>query len=194
MAVFRGLFRSAVINCYQAVESLANDVFKLKRLAKLVAGGKSQPDAEAQAEIDRMQHRVDIKFLVHHGLLEACGNSLCIENKKTYDDLLALNQLRHKVAHAGKKPSQSEAEAAHLLCCEVVQWLCKVAGYPVRPLLPAADDAAPALVSLPSDINAVPGAAKAFLLWILGLAPDQDLIAAPCQFTMQLNLHSSTPQ
>jgi hypothetical protein len=42
------------------------------------------------------------------------------------------------------------------------------------------------LVSLPSDINAVPGAAKAFLLWVLGMTPGQELLAPPCQFGLQI--------
>jgi hypothetical protein len=121
VSLFRGLYRPVVLNSYQAVESLANVVFKAKQTAKLMTGGLAQAIAEAEAEKTRFKHRVDIKFLVHHGLFEACSHSLCNEHKGKYDDLCELNKLRHKVAHAGEKPSPSEAEAAHLLCCEVVQ-------------------------------------------------------------------------
>jgi hypothetical protein len=194
VSLFRGLYRSAVLNSYQAVESLANVVFKAKQTAKLITGGLAQAIAEAEAEKVRFKHRVDIKFLVHHGLFEACSHSLCNEHKGKYDDLCELNKLRHKVAHAGEKPSPSEAEAAHLLCCEVVQWLCATGGYPVRPLLPEAKDTAPALASLPSDINAIPNAAKAFLLWVLGIAPNQELFESPCQFGLQVGVQASALQ
>jgi hypothetical protein len=169
-------------------------VFKTKQTAKLVAAGQGQAAAEAAAEKMRLKHRVDIKFLVHHGLLDACGHSLCNEHKTKYDDLCELNKLRHKVAHAGKKPSQLEADAAHLLCCEVVQWLCATGSYPVRSLLPEAKDASPGLASLPSDINAIPGGAKAFLLWILGIAPNQELFESACQFGLQVGVQASTRQ
>jgi hypothetical protein len=111
----RGLYRSALLNSYQATESLANVVFKVKFKEKLRREGSSETDAEQQAEDTRMKHRVDIKFLVHSGLISACGSSLYNEQKEQYDELCELNKLRGKVAHAGTKPTQQQAEEAHLL-------------------------------------------------------------------------------
>jgi hypothetical protein len=193
VSLFRGLFRSAVLNSYQAVESLANVVFKAGQISRYISDGMPQATAEAEAEKQRAQQRTRIKFLVHDGLLAACSRSLFIDDREKYEALCRLNQFRNQVAHAGKKPALSEAEAAHQLCCEVVQWLCGVGGFPVRQMLPPEEDLARGLVSLPSDINSVPGAAKAYLLWVLGMAPDQDLLQAPCQFGLRVGMKPPTP-
>ena len=191
VSLFRGLSRSAILNSYQAVESLANAVFKAKQSHKLVSDGMTPSEAEAKAEELRLKHRVDIKFLVHYGLVQASAESLCNDQKNKYDDLCNLNQLRHRVAHAGAKPSFAEAEAAHCLCCEVVQWLCEKGNYPVRPLLPDPQDMPSDLASISSDINAVPGASNAFLLWVLGEAPKQELFATNCQHSLKIGVHSA---
>jgi hypothetical protein len=126
---FRGLCRSAVLNSYQAVEALANVVFKTKQTAKLTAEGSVTEEAEVRAEQIRKKNRTEIKFLVHVGLLEACGRSLCQEDKARYDALCILKKMRNEIAHVGKKVSSSEAKEAHQLCCEVVRWLCGVGGF-----------------------------------------------------------------
>jgi hypothetical protein len=190
VAYFRGLYRSTVLNSYQAVESLANAVFVKKHEAKLVADGFLPAAASAQAEALRKGNRVKIKFLVHEGLEPACGSSLYRADKEQYDALCALKELRNQIAHANRKPTQSEASEAHTLCCEVVRWLCGVGGHPVRPLVAEAAATAPGLLSLPADVNAIPGAATAFLRWILGIAPDNGLIEVPCQFGLQVQTNT----
>jgi hypothetical protein len=169
LLLFRGLRRLAVINSYQAVESLANIVFKEKKVAQLMAAGKPQADAEREAERERGLNRTRIAHLVHNGLLAACKRSLHNVSKEKYDNLLTLKQLRNKVAHAGTRPTPEEAEAAHLLCCEVVQWLCRVGGLPVRPLLPDNKDMAPGLQASLHDANAVSSMGTEFLRQVLGL-------------------------
>jgi hypothetical protein len=182
-----------VLNSYQAVETLANAVFVVKHEAKLVAGGVSAAEAAMQAEALRKAKRTDIKFLVHHGLEPACGSSLHREKKGQYDALCAIKELRNQIAHKGRKPTQPEASEAHTLCCEVVRWLCGVGGHPMRPLLPDVAATAPGLLSLPSDVNAVPGAATAFLRWVLGITPDNGLVETPCQFGLRVETQVPAP-
>jgi hypothetical protein len=117
----RSLPRSAVINSYQAMETLANTVFKTKKTAQLVALGTPESDAERTSEQERKTHRTEASFLLHRGLDAACGRSLYKEDQKKYVAMLELQKLRNEVAHAGYKPSPTEAEAAHLLCCKVVE-------------------------------------------------------------------------
>ncbi|MGC1272992.1 MAG: hypothetical protein WBC44_04750, partial [Planctomycetaceae bacterium] len=186
VSLFRGLTRSAVINSYQAVESLANVVFKAAKAGQLVREGLPNADAEAEAENIRVKHRVDIRFLIHEGLRTASGRSYCAEHKAKYDALYTLNKLRHQVAHAGRKPSRTEAENAHLLCCEAIQWLCEVGGFPVRALLPEPENVAPSLLSLPAEVNSIPNAAEAFLRWVLGIPQTEEAFAANCQFGLQI--------
>ena len=169
LSLFRGMNRSAVINSFVAVESLANIVFKKKKLESLVTAGQSELDAEQAAESERKKHRTEISFLVHRGLNECCGRSYFFEMQTKYDELLKLQDARHKVAHAGHLPTKADAEAAHLLGCETVQWLCGVVGIPVRPLLPDAKDVVSGPSSGSQDIHAVSGIDVEFLRHVLGM-------------------------
>jgi hypothetical protein len=191
---FRGLHRAAVLNAYQAVESLANVVFASKKMEQLIASGMAEEDAKREAEKTRKEHRVVITFLLHRSLAQACDRSLENEKVDMYQRLCKLKKFRNDVAHAGVKPSSSESEDAHRLCCETVQWLCDVGGYPVRRLLPEEKDTSPGLSSLPADINAIPGASKAFLQWVLGNTPNQEMLENPCQFGLQIGIQPRNPQ
>jgi hypothetical protein len=53
--------------------------------------------------------------------------------------------MRHRVAHTGYRPTIVEAKDAYKICVDVVQWLCAVAGAPVKPLLPAPEDTYPGI-------------------------------------------------
>jgi hypothetical protein len=79
-ALARSLPRSTVINSYQAVETLANVVFKRLKKTQLLSAGSSEPDAEVTAEQDRKKHRTEASFLLHRGLDAACGRSLSKED------------------------------------------------------------------------------------------------------------------
>src|SRR5438874_861468 len=68
--------RSAVINSYQAAETLANVVFKNLKKAQLLGAGSAEQDAETTAEQERNQHRTEASFLLHRGLDASCGRSL----------------------------------------------------------------------------------------------------------------------
>jgi hypothetical protein len=121
--------------------------------AQLLAAGSTDADAESTAEQERKQHRTEASFLLHRGLDAACGRSLFKEDQRKYDGILQLQDLRNQVAHRGYKPASTEAENGHLLCCEVVQWLCSVVGFPVRPLLPDDQDLIPGLQTIANDTN-----------------------------------------
>ena len=54
------------------------------------------------------------------------------EDKSKYDYLLKLQELRHKVAHTGYRPTVEEARDAQRICSEAVQWFAGVAGLPVK--------------------------------------------------------------
>lgn len=178
-ALARSLPRSAVINSYQAVETLANVVFKNLKKAQLLSAGSLEPDAESTAEQERKQHRTEASFLLHRGLDDASGRSLFREDQRKYDRILKLQGVRHQVAHRGYKPSPTEAENAHLLCCEVVQWLCGVAGFPVRPLLPDDQDLLPGLQTIANDINIRSAVTLEFLRRALNLHPPQSPAVGP---------------
>jgi hypothetical protein len=85
--------------------------------------------------------------LYHRGLKKASGRSLMEEKKQQYDALLSLQQIRHNVAHIGYKPTFDEAQKGHRLCCEVLQWLARVGGYPVKPLLSNPADSSSGIVA-----------------------------------------------
>jgi len=162
-ALARSLTRPAVINSYQAVETLANAVFKDKRKLQLLATGMPEADADKAAEGERKEHRTKAWFLLHRGLKEACGRSLWDEEKTKYDQFLKFQELRNQVAHAGYKPFASQADLGHVLCCEVLQWLCRVGGFPVRPLLPENKDVSPGLQTMGGDANVLSPIALEFL-------------------------------
>lgn len=188
VALFRGLLRTTVLNSYQAVESFANHIFKKKQIAAFEAAGKSAVDAETEAEGIRKDNRTKIKFLTHVGLEPVSGRSLFREEKQLYDDLCKLNDLRNQVAHAGRNPTQVEAEEGYTLCCNVLRWLCQISDYPDRPLLPDDSSVAVEVSSLPSDINAVPASGKAFLLWALGHAACVGIPHPPHQSRLQMRI------
>ncbi len=146
MSLYRGTPRLTVVNSYGAVESFANVVYAKARIAKYVADGVPQKYAEEFTEQERYRHRTEGAFLYHRGLKEACGRSLMEEKKQQYDALLSLQQIRHNVAHTGYKPTFDEAQKGHRLCCEVLQWLARVGGYPVKPLLPDPTDSSSGIV------------------------------------------------
>ncbi len=174
LSLARNLTRTAVINSYQAVETLANVVFKQMRKLQLLAQGMSEGDAEKTAEDERKKLRTDASFLLHRGLKAACGHSLCDEDKQKYDEILKLKELRHQVAHAGYKPSGTEAEAGHVLSCEVLQWLCRMGGFPVRPLLPDDRDLIPGLQTMGGDTNVLSPIGVEFLRKVLSIRPPQE--------------------
>jgi hypothetical protein len=97
--------------------------------------------------LERTQHRTEVAFLFHKGMKEAAGRSLHDENKPLYDALNKLQQVRHSVSHTGYKPTAEEAREGHKLCCEVMQWLAGVGGFPVKPLIPDAASSIPAVVA-----------------------------------------------
>lgn len=157
MSLHRGVPRLTVLNSYGAVETFANVIYAKARIAKYVADGVLEKYAEQFTEQERHRHRTEGAFLYHRGLKEACGRSLLEENKQQYDALLNLQQVRHNVAHTGYKPTFEEAQKGHRLCCEVLQWLARVGGYTVKPLLPdPADSSSTIVVSVAACSLAVP--------------------------------------
>jgi hypothetical protein len=145
VSIFRGLLRPAVVGSYTAAESFANDTWTIMTVKKLELQGVQAETAIQITEELRQRHKTDIKFLLHKGILDACGRSLHDENKHLYDKFFKVNDLRNKVAHSGYKPSKDEAKSAHRTSCEVVQWLAGVAGLPVKPLFPSKEDSVPGL-------------------------------------------------
>jgi len=154
MSLFRGMPRLTVLNAYTAVESLANVVFSRTKVAKLVANNMPQEMAEETVEDERKRHRTEGNFLYHRGVKSASGRSLLEENKQQYDALLQLQDMRHKVAHTGYKPTLDEARDAHKVCCEAAQWLAGVAGLPTKQLLPDASTSYPGFSTAFKDAQA----------------------------------------
>jgi hypothetical protein len=136
MSMFRGMRRLAVLNSYVAVESLANGIFKKREVERLVATGMPGQDAEIAAEQERKSNRTSAEFLLHKGMHAACGRSLCNENKILYDQILALRDQRHVIAHAGRKPDSNYTKEAHRTACEAVRWLADVGSLTIKPMLP----------------------------------------------------------
>jgi len=143
MSLLRGMTRLAVVNSYTAVESLANAVFLQEKVKKFVSVNVPLEAATNFVEEERERHRTDKNFLFNSGMKDASGRSLFEENKSLYDGLLKLQQVRHKVAHTGFRPSVDDAKAAHRLCCEATRWLSDVAGFPSKELFPSEDMVSP---------------------------------------------------
>jgi hypothetical protein len=154
MSLFRGMPRLTVLNAYTAVESLANVVFSRTKVAMLVSNNMPQAMAEEIVEDERKRHRTEGNFLYHRGIKTASGRSLLEENKTQYDALLRLQELRHKVAHTGYKPTTDEAREAQKVCCETAQWLAGVAGFSTKPLLPDASASYPGFSTAFKDAQA----------------------------------------
>jgi len=154
MSLFRGMPRLTVLNAYTAVESLANIVFSRTKVAKLVSNNMPKEMAEETVEDERKRHRTEGNFLYHRGIKSASDRSLLEENKHQYDALLRLQDLRHKVAHTGYKPTTDEAREAHKVCCEAAQWLAGVAGFSTKPLLPDASASYPGFSTAFKDAQA----------------------------------------
>lgn len=140
MSLLRGMPRLAVLNSYTAVESLANVVFLQTKVAMLVGNNVPPEIAHTLVEDERKRHRTDPAFLYHKGMKSACGRSLMEENQAQYDALLKLQEMRHKVAHTGYKPTADEARAAHKTCCEVATWLAEIAGFETKGMLPTTEN------------------------------------------------------
>lgn len=147
MASYRGMPRLTVINSYTALESFANVCYSQLKSAQLVAKGVDKEYAAEVVESHRVKHRNDASFLYHSGIKSASNRSFREERQSAYDEVMKLQQLRHRVAHTGCKPTLDEARDAHKLCCEVVQWFSEVAGFPVKPLRPAPEDSGQGFVA-----------------------------------------------
>jgi hypothetical protein len=145
MSVYRGMYRLAVLNSYTAVESLANAVFTITKTGFLRANNVPKEVAETLVEEERERHKTEPNFLLHRGVKSACGRSLLDEDKKTYDELVNLQKMRHRVAHTGYKPTQDEARHGHRVCCEAARWLAQVGNMPVKPMVPEPADTYPGL-------------------------------------------------
>jgi hypothetical protein len=145
MSLYRGMPRLTVLNSYGAVEAFANVVYSKTRVAQLVANHVLEGYATNLVEEERAKHRTEGAFLYHRGIKDASGRSLMEENKPHYDELLKLQQVRHRVAHAGYRPTIEEARNAHTLCCECTRWLADVGGFPVKPMLPDRSSSASAI-------------------------------------------------
>ena len=143
-AIFRRMPRLAVINSFTALETLANSVFKRERRQQLIGWGVPEHEAEAIAENERRANRTREKFLLGAGISHACSRSLLLENKTLYDEILRLEEkVRHGVVHKGTQPAIIEAKAAFRACCKGVRWLCDVAGYPKKEMVPPPDEVVP---------------------------------------------------
>jgi hypothetical protein len=140
MASYRGMPRLTVINSYTALESYANLLFSQLQVANLVANNVPREYAEQTVQDHRLRHRNDASFLFHSGIKTASGHSLLEEDNTRYDSVMKIQQLRHRVAHTGHKPSLSEAREAHLDCCEAVRWFSTIAGLAAKPLRPSPGD------------------------------------------------------
>lgn len=173
MSLYRGMPRLTVLNSYTAVESLANVVFSTTKIAKLVSNNMPKDMAEETVEDERKRHRTEGQFLYHKGIKAASGRSLLEENKQQYDALLKLQELRHKVAHTGYKPTHEEAQTAHKVCCETAQWLAGVAGFPVKLLVPDAASSAPGFSTAFKDAQARSAGEFELIRHLLGAVPSQ---------------------
>lgn len=155
MSLYRGLTRLTILNSYGAVESLANAVFSKLKTEMLEAKNVPSEFAGSLVEEERQRHKTEPSFLFHRGLKDCCGRSLFDEDKDKYDALNELQNIRHKVAHAGYKPTSDEARKWHKLACECVQWLADVGGLPVKPLLPTQDAQINGFTATDKDVNAI---------------------------------------
>jgi hypothetical protein len=174
MSLFRGMPRLTVLNAYTAVGSLANAVFSRTKVAKLVSNNMPQEMAEETVEDERKRHRTEGGFLYHRGIKSASGRSLLVENKQQYDALLRLQELRHKVAHTGYRPTTEEAREAHKVWREGAQWLAQVAGFPTKPLLPDASASYPGLSAAFKDAQARNASEIEMVRHLLGAAQVPD--------------------
>jgi hypothetical protein len=168
MSLHRGMTRLAVLNAYTAVESFANVVFTRTKVALLMSKNVPEDYATEIVEDERKRHRTEGNFLYHRGIKTASGRSLMEEDKKQYDYLLKLQELRHKVAHTGYKPTIEEARDAQGICSEAVQWFAGVAGLPVKPLMPKPEDTVPGMSTAVKDTFAQNPSELAYIQQILG--------------------------
>lgn len=174
MSLVRGRPRLAVLNAYTAVESLANAVFTLTKVAKLLASNVPLEMARELVEDQREKHRTDPQFLYGRGIKDASGRSIMEENKQQYDALLQLQKMRHRVAHTGYKPTLDEAQEAHKLCCEAVQWFAAVSNLAVKPLLPDASASYPGFSAAFKDVQARNPSELELVRYLLGAAQSPD--------------------
>jgi hypothetical protein len=168
MSLHRGMTRLAVLNAYTAVESFANVVFTRTKVALLMSKNVPEDYATEIVEDERKRHRTEGNFLYHRGIKAASGRSLMEEDKKKYDYLLKLQDLRHKVAHTGYKPTIDEAREAQKVCSEAVQWFTGVAGLPVKPLMPKPEDTVSGMSTAMKDALAQSPSELAYIHELLG--------------------------
>lgn len=145
VALQRGATRLSLLSSYSAVELFANNVFK--DLADKCRDNGDVPRSE-QILKERFGNRTNIRFLAHYGLKKFTSRSLHDSDKHLYDEVLALMELRHQLAHAGEKPSEKEAEMAFQVCCKALKWFGDVAGIVVKPAYAPEEDS-----NLPFDIK-----------------------------------------
>lgn len=145
VALQRGATRLSLLSSYSAVELFANNVFK--ELADK-SSGRGDVSRSEQILKERLANRTNMKFLAHFGIKKFTTSSLHDTDKQLYDDLLALQEVRHQLAHAGEKPSEKESQAAFHNCCKALQWFGGVAGIAVKPFAAAIEDS-----HLPFDIK-----------------------------------------
>lgn len=144
VAIFRRQLRLAVLNSFSALETLANAVFFQMRRSQLINWGVPENEADKIAEAERKSHRTDEKYLLGDGMKQATGRSLFEDNKAVYNDVIRLEKdVRHEVAHKGRRPDRAEGKACFRACCEGVRWLCQVAGFPVKDMLPPPENSSP---------------------------------------------------
>jgi hypothetical protein len=168
MSIHRGMTRLAVLNAYTALESFGNVVFTRTKVALMVSKHVPEDYATEIVEDERKRHRTEGNFLFHRGIKAASGRSLMEEDKSKYDYLLKLQELRHKVAHTGYRPTVEEARDAQRICSEAVQWFAGVAGLPVKPLMPRKEESVPRVSAAVKDAFAQNPTELAYIQQLLG--------------------------
>lgn len=134
-AIHRGIFRTAVMNSYNAAELLANKVYQKLTQQKCDANPEG-PLLSRMLERDRKHNRTQAKFLLHEGIKNVSGRSLHDDERSLYERALAVQQMRHAATHEGTVPTEESAREAYEVCCKVCRWLCSIAGIPQKPLEP----------------------------------------------------------
>ena len=174
MSLFREATRLSLLNSYAAAELLANSVYTQTMVANLISKSVPKEFAEQWVEEKRKKNRTDAKFLFHQGLVEACGRSYENDKRDSYYKLLGIQELRHKVAHTGYRPTTAEAKDAHKIFVDAVQWLCAVAGMPVKPLFPAPADTYPGITDELRDKLAINPLEQELLIHLLSATQESD--------------------
>ena len=130
---YAGSDRLVVLNSAAALENMANRYFKAVAIASLNEEGKSDDDAERQAESERKDNRNDLRHLLHRGPVAYGAASLHASNDTLYQQVLKSRDKRHDIIHRGEKATEQEAELAFRSSCEAIAWIQSQLGLPVRP-------------------------------------------------------------